>query len=80
MRGPGLRKSGPSLFQHRWHEAPAIAALDYLTTVNVMVVEWVVVPAWFPVDGGWGRHRFFAVLATLRVKSDVPEPVMDVGL
>ena len=50
----------------------------YLTTVNVRVVECEVPPlvpvmviAWVPVG---------ALLATVRVKSDVPDPVTDVGL
>ena len=52
--------------------------LDYFATVKAMVVVWVVVPlvpvmvmVYVPV---------LAVLATLKVRSDVPEPVMDVGL
>jgi hypothetical protein len=50
----------------------------YLSTENVRVVEWEVPPllpamviAWVPVG---------AFLATVSVKSEVPAPVMEVGL
>jgi hypothetical protein len=77
MRRPELDESGPSLFQHRPNSA-GDCRLDYLTTVKVRVVVSETLPlvplmvmTWVPVG---------ALLETVRVKSDVPEPVTEVGL
>jgi hypothetical protein len=57
---------------------PASFDSDYLSTVNSSVVVLVVVPL-LPVMV-MGYVPYAALLETISVKSEVPEPVMDVGL